>query len=88
VPSAEALAQQAANGSGRPTAERDDAVGGEGTRELILGGLVNVRRSAWTFGGAPRGVSDERVIAAWAEIGLRILEGAGGEGELSNPTAR
>lgn len=44
---------------------------------LLLGGLVNIRRSAWTFGGAPGGLSDERAIAAWAEIALRIIDGAG-----------
>lgn len=43
---------------------------------ILLGGLVNVRRSAWTFGGTPADVSDERIIAAWAEIGLRIIEAA------------
>ena len=43
---------------------------------LLLGGLVNLRRSAWTFGDAPAGVSDERAIAAWAEIALRILDPA------------
>lgn len=45
---------------------------------ILLGGLVNVRRSAWTFGGAPADISDERAIAAWAEIGLRIIEATGG----------
>ena len=43
---------------------------------ILLGGLVNIRRSAWTFGGTPAEVSDERAIAAWAEIGLRIIEAA------------
>ncbi len=40
---------------------------------ILLGGLVNLRRSAWTFGDAPAGVSDERAIAAWAEMALRLL---------------
>lgn len=41
---------------------------------LLLGSLVNLRRSAWTFGVQPGGVSDHRAIAAWAEITLRILD--------------
>lgn len=45
----------------------------EATAVLLLGSLVNLRRSTWTFGAAPAGVSDERAIAAWAEIALRIL---------------
>lgn len=41
---------------------------------LLLGGLVNVRRSAWTFGGTPADVSDQRVIATWSEIAIKILD--------------
>ena len=48
---------------------------------LLLGGLVNLRRSSWTFGSTPAGVSDERAVAAWAEIGLRIIDGAGRDRE-------
>lgn len=43
---------------------------------MLLGGLVNLRRSAWTFGAEPAGVSDERAIAAWADITLRVLDRA------------
>lgn len=47
---------------------------------VLLGGLVNVRRSTWTFGGPPGGVTDERVIAAWAEVGVRVLTATDVEG--------
>lgn len=29
---------------------------------LLIGGLINVRRSTWSFGAPPLGVNDERVI--------------------------
>ena len=41
---------------------------------LLLGGLVNLRRSTWTFGAEPAGVSDDRAITAWADITLGLLE--------------
>lgn len=40
---------------------------------LLLGSLVNLRRSTWTFGTEPAGVSDDRAIAAWADLTLAIL---------------
>jgi hypothetical protein len=44
---------------------------------LLLGGLVNLRRSTWTFGAEPAGVSDDRAIAAWADIALGVLRRTG-----------
>lgn len=41
---------------------------------LLLGGLINLRRSAWTFGTTPAGVSDERAISAWADIAIKLLD--------------
>ncbi len=34
---------------------------------LILGPLVALRRTAWTFGSPPLDLDDERVLAAWTE---------------------
>ena len=33
---------------------------------LVIGPLANHRRCEWTFGGAPLGVNDERLLRAWA----------------------
>ncbi len=41
---------------------------------LLLGSLVNVRRSTWTFRQPPAGVSDQRVIATWVELCVSVLE--------------
>jgi AcrR family transcriptional regulator len=34
---------------------------------LIVGPLANHRRCEWTFGAAPLGISDERLLRAWAD---------------------
>jgi AcrR family transcriptional regulator len=44
---------------------------------LLLGGLVNLRRSTWTFGAEPAGISDDRAITAWADIVLGVLRPTG-----------
>lgn len=41
---------------------------------LLLGGLVNLRRSTWTFGQPPAGVDDERAVSAWVDLCLSVLE--------------
>lgn len=40
---------------------------------LLLGSLINVRRSTWTFTKSPRGLNDERAIATWTELCLVVL---------------
>ena len=40
---------------------------------LLLGGLVNVRRSTWTFGHPPADIEDERAIATWVELCLSVI---------------
>ena len=37
---------------------------------ILLGSLVAVRRTTWTFGSPPLGVDDERTIATWTELAL------------------
>lgn len=41
---------------------------GEATATLLLGALVNIRRSTWTLGDSPGGRSDEQLVAAWARL--------------------
>ncbi len=40
---------------------------------LLLGGLVNLRRSTWTFGQPPAGVDDERAVSAWVDLCLSVI---------------
>jgi hypothetical protein len=35
---------------------------------LILGSLVNVHRSAWTFGGQPADLPEDRILTTWADL--------------------
>ena len=37
---------------------------------VLLGGLINLRRSTWTFGKPPLGLDDERVLGTWVELCL------------------
>jgi AcrR family transcriptional regulator len=40
----------------------------ESLSAVLLGSIVNTRRSKWTFGASPAGVDDERFLAAWADL--------------------
>jgi AcrR family transcriptional regulator len=35
---------------------------------ILLGGLINFRRSTWTLGGAPLALDDERFLAGFADM--------------------
>lgn len=35
---------------------------------VLLGSLVNYRRSTWTFGATPAGLDDDRFLTAWADL--------------------
>lgn len=45
----------------------------EATAVLLLGALVALRRTAWTFGSAALGIDDDRVLTAWAELTVATL---------------
>lgn len=40
---------------------------------LLLGSLVALRRTAWTFGAAPLSVDDERALEAWTGLTLAAV---------------
>jgi AcrR family transcriptional regulator len=40
---------------------------------LVLGPLINLRRSTWTFARAPLGLDDGRVVDAWADLCERLV---------------
>jgi len=48
----------------------------EATAVLILGALVALRRTAWTFGSPPLDIDDDRALAAWTELTLAALDAA------------
>jgi len=43
---------------------------------LLLGSLVNVHRSTCTFGGPPLGLDDDRVLSAWADQCVALVDAA------------
>jgi AcrR family transcriptional regulator len=45
-----------------------DSVDIESVSVVLLGALVNYRRSTWTFGERPLRVDDERFISTWANL--------------------
>jgi AcrR family transcriptional regulator len=45
----------------------------EATAVVVLGALVALRRTAWTFGAPPLGIDDNRALAAWADVVLTTL---------------
>jgi AcrR family transcriptional regulator len=40
---------------------------------ILLGSLINLRRSTWTFGKPPNGLDDDRVLTTWIELGVTLL---------------
>lgn len=40
---------------------------------LLLGSLVALRRTAWTFGAPPLGLDDERALASWTDLTLAAV---------------
>lgn len=62
----------------RATAESTDTVA---AAVLLVGALVNLRRSAWTFGHRPADVDDERALAAWIPMCLHVMNNGLSSGE-------
>ncbi|MGH8776500.1 MAG: hypothetical protein ACRDWI_15495 [Jiangellaceae bacterium] len=60
---------------GHGAADKFDTTSLEASALLLLGALVNVHRSTWTFGAAPLGLDDDRVLAAWADQCMAVVEG-------------
>lgn len=46
----------------------------EATAVLLLGALVALRRTAWTFGSPPLGIDDDRALTAWADLTIVTLD--------------
>jgi AcrR family transcriptional regulator len=48
----------------------------DATSIVVLGSLVALRRTTWTFGDPPLGIDDERFLNAWADVLLATFETA------------
>ena len=48
----------------------------EAVAVLLVGALVNFRRTQWTFGRAPLKVSEDRLLAAWVDVTSRLIDAA------------
>jgi AcrR family transcriptional regulator len=53
-----------------PTARGADH---EALAVILIGAIVNFRRSAWTFGAPPLGLDDERFVDAFVQLGTALL---------------
>ena len=47
----------------------------EAVSVILLGALVNYRRSTWTFGASPFGLDDERFLSMWADLCIAAERG-------------
>lgn len=41
---------------------------------LLIGGLINLRRSTWTFGAPPLGLDDERLVRSFVGLAAALLD--------------
>jgi AcrR family transcriptional regulator len=55
----------------------------DATSIVVLGSLVALRRTAWTFGDAPLGIDDERFLNAWADALVATFETASARSRTS-----
>jgi AcrR family transcriptional regulator len=46
----------------------------EATAVLVLGALVALRRTAWTFGSPPLDIDDDRALIAWADVTVASID--------------
>jgi AcrR family transcriptional regulator len=47
----------------------------EATAVAVLGSLVALRRTAWTFGSPPLAIDDDRFLSAWSSLFVRTVYG-------------
>jgi AcrR family transcriptional regulator len=51
-----------------------DADDPEATAVILLGALVALRRTAWTFGASPLDIDDDRALTTWTELAVATLD--------------
>lgn len=52
----------------------DEAVDHEALAVILIGAIVNLRRSTWTFAAAPLGIDDERFVATFTALSTALLD--------------
>jgi AcrR family transcriptional regulator len=55
------------------SAARPAAADPEALAVVLLGPLVALRRTTWTFASPPLGIDDNRALTAWTDLALAIL---------------
>ena len=55
-------------------ARGDEGIDVEAYAVLVMGALLSFYRFQWTFGGPALEVDEERVLATWVELELRIVD--------------
>lgn len=51
----------------------DEPIDDEALAVLLIGGLINLRRSTWTFNAPPLGIDDERAIQTFVALGMSLI---------------
>ena len=59
---------------GRTLLPEDHGSDLEALAVLLVGALVNFRRTQWTFGRAPLKLSEDRLLAAWTTVTSVLIE--------------
>ena len=44
---------------------------------VAIGALINTRRSTWTFGATPLGLTDDQIVTTWVDMCLASIEALG-----------
>lgn len=52
----------------------DEPIDNDALAVLLIGGLINLRRSTWTFNAPPLGIDDERFIKTFVDLGMALIE--------------
>jgi AcrR family transcriptional regulator len=65
---------------GRTLAPNDHGWDLDAVAVLLVGALVNFRRTQWTFGRAPLKLSEERLLKAWVFVTSVLIDAAARDG--------
>jgi AcrR family transcriptional regulator len=57
----------------------------EAVTTMMLGAIINYRRTQWTFGGTPLGVDENRFVEAWVDGCARLFEALRGSNRDGRP---
>lgn len=52
----------------------DEPLDHEALAVILIGAIINLRRSTWTFAAAPLGIDDERFVATFAALAAALLD--------------